>query len=121
MTEVANAFLAETAEVAQLLDSIHGNSAHTTAVNAQTAKVANPELTPSAKVLQRMRELKTSYARFALNQSLANSDYFRVLKLSEDKMLQFQRMCQTSNLEREAIEQSDTLDFETYLQNVNNS
>jgi glutamate--cysteine ligase len=121
MTEAANAFLVETAEVAELLDSIHRNTAHSTAVNAQIAKVANPELTPSAKVLQRMRELKTSYARFALNQSLANSDYFRVLKLSEEKMVQFQRMCQTSNLEREAIEQSDTLDFETYLQNLNNS
>ncbi|MES2624988.1 MAG: glutamate--cysteine ligase [Pseudomonadota bacterium] len=121
MTTWANEILAETAEIAQLLDSIHNNSTHSSAVQAQLAKVANPELTPSAKVLQRMRELKTSYSRFALNQSLANSDYFRILKLSEEKTTQFERMCQTSNLEREAIEQSDTLDFETYLQNVNNS
>jgi glutamate--cysteine ligase len=121
MTDWASEILAETAEISQLLDSIHNNTAHTTAVQAQQAKVANPELTPSAKVLQRMRELKTSYARFALNQSLANGDYFRGLTLSDDKMAQFQRMSQTSNLEREAIEHSDTLDFETYLQNLNNS
>ena len=68
-----------------------------------------------------MRELKTSYSRFALNQSLANSDYFRILKLPDDKIGQFQRMSVTSNLERETVEQSDTLDFETYLQNMNKS
>jgi glutamate--cysteine ligase len=121
MTQWASEILAETAEIAELLDGIHGSSAHSAAVQAQQAKVLNPELTPSAKVLQRMRELKTSFSRFALNQSLANSDYFRILKLSEDKLTQFQRMSTTSNLEREAVEQSDTLDFETYLQNLNNS
>jgi glutamate--cysteine ligase len=121
MAEWSKEIIAETLEIAELLDGIHGNNAHILAVRAQEAKLANPELTPSAKVLQRMRELKTSYSRFALNQSLANSDYFRILKLSEDKMTQFQRMSITSNLEREAVEQSDTLDFETYLQNVNNS
>jgi glutamate--cysteine ligase len=121
MTEWASEIIAQTLEIAELLDGIHGGDSHMLAVRAQEAKLANPELTPSAKVLQRMRELKTSYSRFALNQSLANSDYFRILKLSEDKTTQFQRMSMTSNLERETVEQSDTLDFETYLQNVNDS
>ena len=85
------------------------------------AKITNSELTPSAKVLQRMRELKTPYFQFAMNQSLAHSDYFRGLKLSTDKMTNFEIMSQTANQQRINIEQLDKLDFATYLHNMNNS
>ena len=67
-----------------------------------------------------MRELKTSYFRFAMNQSLANSDYFRGLRMSDEKKDEFLRMSQTSNQERAAIEAADTIDFASYLQCYNN-
>ena len=67
-----------------------------------------------------MRELKTSYFRFAMNQSLANSDYFRGLTITKDKMEEFTRMSASSNEERAAIEAADTMDFAAYLQHFNN-
>jgi hypothetical protein len=67
-----------------------------------------------------MRELKTSYFRFAMNQSLANSDYFRGLRMQEDKHNGYLRMSQTSNQEREVIEAGDAMDFAAYLARFNN-
>jgi glutamate--cysteine ligase len=117
----AEKILGDVQEIAKLLDAISGTNASTAATNAQFAKVANSELTPSAQVLQRMRELKTGWFRFAMNQSLANSDYFRGLQLPEAKRDSFARMSVTSLLEQTAIEQSDTVDFDTYVKNLNES
>ncbi len=117
----AGKILADVQEIAKLLDAINGTSASTQATDAQVAKVANSELTPSAKVLQRMRELKTSYFRFAMNQSLANSDYFRGLQLPDAVRAESLRMSEESLQEQTTIEQSDTVDFATYLKKLNES
>ncbi|MFN0002299.1 MAG: glutamate--cysteine ligase [Pseudohongiellaceae bacterium] len=121
MRDWAHDILAEIADIALLMDNIHGTTSHSAATREQVAKITNSELTPSAKVLQRMRELKTPYFQFAMNQSLAHSDYFRGLKLSTDKMTNFEIMSQTANQQRINIEQLDKLDFATYLHNMNNS
>jgi glutamate--cysteine ligase len=105
---------------AGLLDRAHTSNVHHTATAAQQAKVNDSNLTPSARVLERMRDLKTSYFRFAMNQSLANSDYFRGLQMPPAKTGEFLRMSETSNLERAAIEASDNMDFAAYLQHFNN-
>jgi glutamate--cysteine ligase len=117
----ANEILAEVLEIAEMLDGIHGDKVNSLATLAQLAKVTNSELTPSAQVLQRMRELKTGYFRFAMNQSLASSDYFRGLHLAAGVNQEFLRMSATSLLEQTAIEQSDTVDFATYVKNLNES
>ncbi len=117
----AGKILADVQEIAKLLDSINGTNASTAATNAQVAKVADSSLTPSAKVLQRMRELKTGYFRFAMNQSLANSDYFRGLQLPAATQAEMLRKSEESRAEQTAIEQNDTVDFATYLKKLNES
>src|SRR5690606_21596698 len=57
----AHEILAEVGQVATLLDGVHGNTEHSLAVAAEGRKIDDPELTPSARVLQRMREVKTGY------------------------------------------------------------
>jgi glutamate--cysteine ligase len=121
LTEWATQILDDVSKIADLLDRANQTTAHRAAVAAQLAKVNDSSLTPSARVLERMRDSKASYFRFAMNQSLANSDYFRMQQLDAEKRAQFERMSQTSNQEREAIESSDTMDFATYLQRFNNS
>lgn len=121
LVEWANQILSGVDAIAMVLDKVRSTHDHSIAASAQRAKVANSALTPSARVLERMRELKTSYFRFAMNQSLANSDYFRALHMAEDKRAEFQRMSHTSNLERDAIETSDTMDFASYLKHFNES
>ncbi|HTQ99308.1 MAG TPA: glutamate--cysteine ligase, partial [Candidatus Acidoferrum sp.] len=119
LTAWANEILAGTGAVADLLDRANSSKAHRAAVATQLAKVADSNLTPSARVLERMRELKTSYFRFAMNQSLANSDYFRSVRVASDKVEELKRMSVTSDQERAAIEAADTLDFAAYLQHFN--
>lgn len=115
----ASEILDGVAAIATLLDQASGTQAHAAATAAQRAKVSDSSLTPSAKVLERMRELKTSYFRFAMNQSLANSDYFRSLRLAHDQQQDFLRRSVESAEEQRAIEQADTMDFASYLQQFN--
>jgi glutamate--cysteine ligase len=117
----AEEILGEIQQVANLLDGIDATDVHRAATRAQSAKVKDSSLTPSARVLQRMRDGKTSYFQFAMNQSLANSDYFRSRKLSDQQLAQFTKMTQDSLQEQQKIEAGDSLDFVSFLDNVNKS
>lgn len=121
MTDWAMEILREAADIAALLDQVQGIDAHAQATAAQVAKVKNSALTPSAKVLQRMDELGTPYFTFAMNQSLANSDYFRSLSLDEKVLAAMKEMVDESNRERMEIEKSDDVDFATFLAQMNAS
>lgn len=117
----AAGILEEVDAIAELLDKVQNTLVHKQAVLRQREKVEDAELTPSAKVLQRMRELKTTYFRFAMNQSLANSDYFRSLKLTEEALEAFKAQTRESFKEQARIEAADTDDFLTFLKKVNES
>ncbi len=121
LSDWANEIMLEVMDIAVLLDDIHHSSSHANATRNELAKVGNPALTPSAKVLQRMDELKVPYFRFAMEQSLGNSDYFRNRPLDASGMEGFRKMSAVSNLERESIEASDTMDFESYVAALNAS
>lgn len=117
----AGEILAEVSEIAVLMDDCRQGDAHARATAAQIAKVNDSSLTPSARILQRMDELKTPYFTFAMNQSLANSDYFRGLTLSDEKMVTFSEMVKKSDRDRAEIENADDVDFETFLERANNA
>ena len=121
LREWAQDILGGVETIAALLDEVNESTVHRAATRSQIAKVQDPELTPSAKVLRRMREMKTSYFRFAMNQSLANSDYFRARKLNPAALEAFEKMTTESVTAQQQIEASDTLDFATYLQGLNQS
>lgn len=108
-----------TMDMASLMDELSSSNKHRAAVKHQHEKLTNSELTPSAQVLQRMKELKTPYFTFAMNQSLGNSDYFRQRPLSTNKQAELDRVSSSSNLERQAIEDNDDIDFDTFLKNSN--
>jgi gamma-glutamylcysteine synthetase len=63
--------------VAALLDALRGGTAHADALAAQAAKLTDPELTPSAKVLAALRANGKSFGAFALAQSEQHAAYFR--------------------------------------------
>lgn len=117
----AREILGQVESIAAMLDEVNETSVHRKATRSQMAKVQDPELTPSAKVLRRMREMKTSYFRFAMNQSLANSDYFRARKPSAGALDAFEKMTSESLTAQQKIEASDTIDFDTYLKSLNQS
>jgi len=63
--------------VAELLDRVNGHQQHVASLSQQLAKLRQPELTPSARVLQAIREHNKSFKQFALAQSTHFADYFR--------------------------------------------
>ena len=118
LTTWAEEILQESLEVANLLDSTCTISSYQDAVKEQIAKVADSELTPSAQVLAAMRENKTPYFPFALNQSQKSAEYLQN-KLSKETIEEFKTITERSNHDREFIEQSDKISFDEFLAQAN--
>jgi glutamate--cysteine ligase len=103
--------------VAGLLDSALDSGEYTHSLADQFAKVADPELTPSARVLREMREQDTPFFRLALAYSERWADYFRKRPLAPEIQAAFEQETRQSLQDQEAIEQADDISFEQYLDN----
>jgi len=101
--------------IALLLDAEHGGSDYTATLHEQLAKIADPELTPSARVLREMREQDQTFFRLGMNYSEHWARYFRERTLAPDIEREFQDMTTRSLREQREIEQSDAIGFEQYL------
>jgi len=64
--QLATQILDKVARTAALLDEVEGGDGHRRAVELQRDKVAAPELTPSAQVLQALRESGLSHSEWVL-------------------------------------------------------
>jgi glutamate--cysteine ligase len=107
--------------VAELLDSEHNyKGAHVEALDAQKSKVADPDRTPSARVLQEVRVLG-SFAKFGLRQSELHAQAFRADPLMPAETALFDEMAQASQAEQEKIESTDTGSFEDFVAAYNSS
>ncbi|MCB1678374.1 MAG: glutamate--cysteine ligase [Halioglobus sp.] len=90
-------------------------AAHTQSLAQQVAKVADSELTPSARVLREMREQDLPFFRLAMAYSTGWADHFRRRPLTPAVQAQFDAECRRSLAAQSDIEASDTLSFEQYL------
>jgi glutamate--cysteine ligase len=107
--------LDEIRPIASLLDSVHGCRDYSATLEEQQAKVTDPGLTPSARVLREMRERDQTFYRFGMNYSQRWAEYFRARPLSAELEHAFRTETERSlELQRE-IEQSDDIGFEQYL------
>ena len=116
----AHEILQETHQVAQLLDRNNNNSLYIDAVAAQLAKIENPELTPSAQVLNQMKQQDLPYFPFAMQLAQQHQNHFK-RPLPAEKLAKFTRITEQSNRDRIAIEDSDTLSFDEFLLQANQS
>jgi len=107
--------------VAELLDSEHNyKGAHLEALDAQKSKVADPDRTPSARVLQEVRTLG-SFAKFGLRQSELHAQAFRADPLMPAETALFDDMARASLEEQERIERQDTGSFDDFVAAYNSS
>jgi len=111
----AREILAGCRPLAELLDRAHGGDDYIHAWEEQARKVEDPELTPSAQVLDIMRKQQLSFFRFALNQSIAHKGYFDAHRLRDQQFAQFRGQADASIAEQRQIESTDTVDFDAYL------
>ena len=103
------------AEVARLLDDAYQGKSFQAAVSTQQQKLENPELTPSARMLQDMAEQELEVSELALNlakkhrHTLLNKNY-RQMQAGE-----FTRETVSSWHKQWELEEADTLSFDDFL------
>ena len=117
----ANDLLARIAPVAALLDCQHNeDGVHAASLAAQKAKIDNPAMTPSARVLDQIRAIGSS-AAFGLHQSELHAAYFRESPLMPAEELMFADLAASSLAEQEVIEQAPGASFDDFVAAYNSS
>lgn len=102
--------------VADLLDEANGHDMFTYSLAVQKQKLADPEQTPSARILEMMRSQEIPFFRFIMNQSIAHKGYFDNRPLRDRTLRRYTRLAEDSVKEQIRIEQADTVDFDTFLE-----
>ncbi|QOL26883.1 glutamate--cysteine ligase [Thalassotalea sp. LPB0316] len=101
--------------VAQLLDEAHGGDAYQQVLNAELAKIKDPSLTPSAKILAHVVNDGQSLTKTAL----AMAGDYKAQLLAQDYQYYsqdyFERAAIASHQAQKAIEDSDTVSFDDFL------
>jgi len=115
MAEWASKLVDDIEAVAQLLDDARKGSEYAESLKLQRAKIEDPALTPSARIIEELRRKDISYFRFAMEQSLKHRDYFLAEPLSTERQLDYERLAAESIAAQHAIEANDRCSFEQYL------
>ncbi|MGH8855544.1 MAG: glutamate--cysteine ligase, partial [Telluria sp.] len=107
--------------VAQLLDDQHNEGeVHQSSLGLQKARIDNPALTPSARVLEEIRSLGSATA-FGLRQSELHAASFRDSPLMPAEEALFEDMAARSLADQAAIELADTVSFDDFVAAYNSS
>ena len=110
----ATELLAECAKVATLMDQ-HSNSVlYAHALNAQVEKIGNPDLTPSAKVIQALGD-NTSFFQFTMQRAQQHSDFFAAQPADADSQALLSDEARRSLLKQAEIEDADRLSFSDFV------
>ncbi|QIB67577.1 glutamate--cysteine ligase [Kineobactrum salinum] len=112
---MADELLDNMAGIAGLLDDTHDSTAYSAALMEQRARTADPERTPSARILREMREREQPFFRLAMDYSERWAQHFRERPLAAAVEQRFEDETLSSWTAQRDMEASDTLDFESYL------
>lgn len=103
------------AAVAGLLDLQRGDAQHADSMATQREKLLDASKTPSAQVLDAIRQNEGSYPQFALKQSRKLANQFRTRPLGAEDMAYFAQLAQISLAEQEAMEHGQSGDFDQFI------
>ncbi|MGR9085756.1 MAG: glutamate--cysteine ligase [Gammaproteobacteria bacterium] len=101
--------------VCAILDHGAADGPYGSALARQRLPVQNPDLTPSARMLQKMTEQNLPFARLALDVSIDHEHYFRSRKLDEPYSRQLMELAEQSRAKQKDIESRDKLTFDEFL------
>ncbi len=118
LTEWASEIVADMSGVCELLDRDRDDDAYATALAEQRAKIEDPDQTPSARILSSMREHGEPFFTFGMRMSRQHRDHFVSGAVGESQVLALLRESVARSIEKQkAIEASDRISFEEYLEN----
>ena len=112
----AQELLEEMQAVCEFLDRSTEGSPYCSALDAQLAKVKDPELTPSARMLTEMRDRGEGFYHFAKRKSEIHQHFFTNLPLSDERTKYFREIAAKSLEDQQAMEAADEISFPEYLQ-----
>jgi glutamate--cysteine ligase len=121
MRDWGSEILAEVDNAASLLDHIHGSTNYSSSLAAQSAKIADPDLTPSGRILKDMKEGGLSFFEFSVQQSRKHRDDLQDNGLSEATVKMMAETAAQSLKDQADIESLDTEGFDEYLKNWNDA
>jgi glutamate--cysteine ligase len=104
------------AEIAVLLDAGESATPYQDTVRAQMEAVADPERTPSARILEDMRKHGEGYFDFANRMSQQHRDYFLGLPRDPERFYAIETSVIKSVRDQEKLEAADSRSFDEFLQ-----
>ena len=110
----AGELLAAIEPVAGLLDGLRGGVCGAS-LRVQQAKVADPDLTPSARMLREMRAGGEGFQGYARRVSEEHGRHWRAHTLDPQREAELLRLVDESWSRQAQIEAADDLDFDTFL------
>ena len=115
----ANELFVDIAYAAKLLDNVHTSDAYSLACAKQQLKLADPELTPSARILREMRAMARPFCGYTMQQSQTTEAFFRDQKIAPERLKELQEASRLSVYKQAEIEKSDTITFAEFLNQFN--
>lgn len=110
------ALLDKISVIAGLLDAQRGDAQHADSIAHQRDKLMDANKTPSAQVLEAIRQHNHSYPTFAVKQSRRLAEQFRARPLGAEDIAYFTQLAQISLAEQAAMEQGQTGDFDQFIE-----
>ncbi|MCI0507283.1 MAG: glutamate--cysteine ligase [Gammaproteobacteria bacterium] len=111
-TELFNAM----SGVCRLMDRTQANAPYTAALKTYYQMVEDPDLTPSAKILQQMKESGDSFFPYSKRHAEQHARHFQSLPISDEQLRFFREAAEASIAKQRKMEADDTLDFDDFLQ-----
>jgi glutamate--cysteine ligase len=113
----AKEILHDVKTVAQLIDRGDGQDVYTRSVDAQIQLVADPDTTPSARLLWELTDGQMSFFEFAMACAVGHKHYFAdLVALPEERQAEFVDEAGDSLRRQREIEASDDISLEEYLE-----
>ena len=108
--------VARAADVAEVIDRYDGATRYRDAVRLMSSRVDDPESTPSARLIDELRQADCSFFEFALHLAGVHRDYFTGLApIPDDRADELQQEAAESIERQKTIEAADEITFEEYL------
>jgi glutamate--cysteine ligase len=117
LADWAREILGQCEAIPGLLDTAFGGAAYQEAYESARKLVADPEQTPSARVLHAMaRNHGNSFVRFVLIESTLHKAALQKLELAKPVREHFSKLAMESLVKQRELEAADEVDFETFRQ-----
>jgi glutamate--cysteine ligase len=102
--------------IAEIIDCGEGGDAYAQSVDALSGLIDDPDATPSARVIEEMRQGGTGFYHFAMNSAVGHKEYFAALAALEDDRLKVYTDEAAASVQRQReVEASDEIGFDDYL------